>query len=89
MPGIFGIVSSAPRPNLSADLAEMARRLKHHSWYKEDRHVSAANDLGLGRVSLGFVNTAAQPATNEDGSLLAVMDGEVYDYAEQRQSVSA
>ena len=89
MPGIFGIVSSAPRPNLSADLAEMARRLKHHSWYKEDRHVSAANDLGLGRVSLGFVNTAAQPATNEDGSLLAVMDGEVYDYAEQRQALAA
>ncbi len=89
MPGIFGIVSGVHRSSLATDLAEMGRRLKHHPWYKEDRHVSAANDLGLGRVSLGFVNTAEQPSSNEDGSLLAVMDGEVYDYAEQRQALAA
>jgi asparagine synthase (glutamine-hydrolysing) len=89
MPGIFGIVSNAPRSNLSADLEEMSRRLKHHPWYKEDRHVDATNALGLGRVSLGFVNTAEQPAANEDNSLLAVMDGEVYDYTQQRQTLAA
>jgi asparagine synthase (glutamine-hydrolysing) len=89
MPGIFGIVSTTPRANLSDDLVGMSQRLKHHAWYKEDRHVDAENRLALGRVSLGFVNVAEQPATNEDGSLLGLMEGEVYDYPEQRQALAA
>ena len=89
MPGIFGIVSNTPRLSLAAELAEMGQRLKHHAWYKEDQHVDPGNRLALGRMSLGFVNAAAQPVANEDGSLLAVMEGEVYDYEEQRQALSA
>lgn len=89
MPGIFGIVSSTPRANLSAELAEMSGRLKHHPWYKEDRHVDTGNRFGLGRASLGFVNAAPQPAVNEDGSLLAVMEGEIHDYDEQRRTLTA
>lgn len=89
MPGIFGIVSNEPRLHLATELAEMGQRLKHHAWYKEDHHVDPGNRLALGRVSLGFVNTATQPATNEDGSLLAVLDGEVYDFEEQRRVLLA
>jgi asparagine synthase (glutamine-hydrolysing) len=89
MPGIFGVVSDAPRPDLPAELAEMAQRLRHHDWYAHDSHVEAAAGLGLGRVSLGFVNTAAQPVFNEDRSLLAVMEGEVYDYDHQRRALEA
>lgn len=89
MPGIFGIVSNAPRMSLAAESAEMGQRLKHHAWYKEDYHVDPGNRLTLGRVSLGFVNAAAQPATNEEGSLLAVLEGEVYDYEEQRRALRA
>jgi asparagine synthase (glutamine-hydrolysing) len=89
MPGIFGIVNDTPRATLSAELAAMSRRLRHYPWYKENRHVDAAKRLALGRTSLGFVNTAEQPATNEDGSLLAVMEGEVYDYAEQRRILAS
>src|SRR5207249_2617609 len=37
----------------------------------------------------GFVDPAGQPAANEDESLLAMMDGEVYDYAAQRQALAA
>jgi asparagine synthase (glutamine-hydrolysing) len=87
MPGIFGVVSGAPRANLAADLAEMAERLKHHSWYKEDHFVDVANGLALGRMSLGFIDAAPQPASNEDGSLLAMMAGEVFDYAQQRRAL--
>jgi asparagine synthase (glutamine-hydrolysing) len=89
MPGIFGVVSDAPRPDLAADLAEMARRLRHHPWYAEDTHVDAPTGIGVGRVALGFVNTAAQPAFNEERSLLAVMEGEVHDYDEQRRELEA
>jgi asparagine synthase (glutamine-hydrolysing) len=89
MPGIFGIMSSTPRPSLATELAEMSQRLKHHAWYREEQHVDPGNRFALGRASLGFVNAASQPATSEDGSLLAVMEGEVYDYEEQWRSLSA
>jgi len=89
MPGIFGIVSNTPRMSLAAESAEMSQRMKHHSWYKKENYLDPGNCLTLGRVSLGFVNAAEQPATNDDGSLLAVMAGEVYDYEEQWQALSA
>lgn len=89
MPGIFGIVSSVPRLNLAAESAEMSQRLKHHSWYKQEQYLDPGHCLTLGRVSLGFVNAAAQPAASEDGSVLAVMAGELYDYEEQWRALSA
>jgi asparagine synthase (glutamine-hydrolysing) len=67
----------------------MARRLKHHAWYADHQYADPAAGIALGRVSLGVVNAAAQPAFNEDRSLLAVMEGEVYDYDEQRRSLEA
>ncbi len=88
MPGIFGVVSAAPRPELGADLAEMARRLTHHPWYRQDGPADVGG-AGFGRVSLGFVNAAPQPAFNEDRSLQAVMEGEVLDYDEQRRALEA
>lgn len=88
MPGIFGIVSNIPRLGLATEATEMSQRLKHHSWYKEENHLDPGNRLALGRVSLGFVNAAAQPAAKEDGSLLVVMDGEIYDYEEQWRALS-
>jgi asparagine synthase (glutamine-hydrolysing) len=89
MPGIIGVVSEAPGSGLAADLAEMTRRLKHHPWYTEQTYVDDKGGLSLGRVSLGFLNTAAQPAFNEDRSLLAVMEGEVLNYDEQRRALEA
>lgn len=87
MPGIYGIATGCPDIDVSATLAAMALRLKHHPWYVEDRFCDEAAGLALGRTSLGFVNTAAQPASNEDGSLLAVMEGEVYDYTDRRRAL--
>jgi asparagine synthase (glutamine-hydrolysing) len=88
MPGIFGVVGRAPG-NHAALLADMAGRLRHHPWYTEHQHIDAAAGIGLGRVALGFVNAAVQPAFNEDRSLLAVMEGEIYDYDEQRRALEA
>jgi asparagine synthase (glutamine-hydrolysing) len=89
MPGICGLVATRPTADLTGTLAEMVRRLAHHPWYVTEQHAEAAAGLAVGRVSLGFVNTAPQPAANEDRSLLAVMDGEVYDAAEQRRRLAA
>lgn len=89
MPGICGLIVTSPEDDIAAKLAEMIDRLKHHPWYVEDCHLDISAGLALGRVSLGFVNAADQPAFNEDRSLLAVMEGEVYDYEERRRALTA
>jgi asparagine synthase (glutamine-hydrolysing) len=63
--------------------------MRHYSWYANDSFVDQERGVALGRVSLGFVDTAAQPACNEDGSLQAVMDGELFDYDDQRRVLAA
>lgn len=89
MPGIYGQIASAPTKDAAQLLERMALRLRHHDWYKEDRHVDAAAGLAVGRTALGFVNTASQPASNEDGSLLAMLEGEIYDAAALRRQLEA
>src|SRR5262245_15734621 len=89
MPGICGLASKFPLGEDHVALAAMIRRMKHQPWYAEHRHLDRAAGLALGSVSLGFVNPADQPAWNEDGSLLAVMAGEVYDYQQRRRDLTA
>jgi asparagine synthase (glutamine-hydrolysing) len=89
MPGIYGLVSSASAQDVASLGEAMSVRLKHYSWYREHSHQDVSAGLVLGRVSLGFVNTAEQPAYNEDRTLLAVMDGEVHDYDQQRRALTA
>jgi asparagine synthase (glutamine-hydrolysing) len=93
MPGVFGFAGAMSGGAMAADVAglfsEMAARMKHHSWYQESRYLDEAGGVALGRMALGFVNSAAQPAASEDRSLLAVMDGEIYDCEEQRRRLVA
>src|SRR5260370_29269928 len=89
MPGIFGLATEKFATGVTTLFGEMAARLRHHSWYREDGYLDETAGLALGRMALGFVNPAAQPAFNEDRSLLAVMDGEVYDYDDQRRELEA
>jgi asparagine synthase (glutamine-hydrolysing) len=88
MPGIFGLAGKPAANDGAALLAEMAARLRHHAWYQESSHLDEAAGVALARIALGFVNPHAQPACNADGSLLAMMDGEVYDYAVQRRRLA-
>ncbi|HEV3338994.1 MAG TPA: hypothetical protein VG125_01515, partial [Pirellulales bacterium] len=78
MPGIFGYASQSV-PDHGDLLADMARRMKHHAWYREESRLMRSGAVGLGRVSLGAVDTDLQPAHSADGLIAAVMDGEIYD----------
>jgi asparagine synthase (glutamine-hydrolysing) len=89
MPGICVLAHQTIPADTSAALAEMLDRMRHHPWYQEDRFCDPAMGLGLGRLSLGVVNAADQPAFNEDRSLLAVMAGELLDADEQRRDLTA
>ena len=70
MPGIAGFVGTSADPNL---LPRMLVRLQHQPWYSRDSWTDATQSVALGRVSLGYINTAPQPAVNEDGSKRAVI----------------
>lgn len=82
MPGICGIIDHHQNVDVAEQLPRMMACLRHHDWYVEDHLVDSHVGLGLGRVSLGFLNTGPQPARSADGRFLVVMDGEFYD-AEQ------
>src|SRR5690242_20561066 len=89
MPGIIGLACSARERGMSSLFAEMAHRMRHYPWYRESRYIDEEAGVALGRMALGFVDTAEQPAANHERSLLAVMDGEIYDYEDQRRGLEA
>jgi len=89
MPGIVGFAGRPPSVDIATQLGEMLQSMKHRPWYEENRHIDAAGELAMGRMTLGFVNRAKQPCWNEDHTLVAMMEGEVYDFAERRRELIA
>lgn len=78
MPGIGGFASAAGTDS-GALLSKMIQSMCHFSWHvSEERHVTEAG-IGLGRVSLGILNTESQPVFEPSSSSYAVFDGEIYD----------
>jgi asparagine synthase (glutamine-hydrolysing) len=88
MPGVFGLAGTGPIMSLDGTLQAMAERMRHHPWYEQSLYRDEAAGVAMGRMALGFVNTAPQPAFNEDRSIVAVMDGELYDFEVQRQRLA-
>lgn len=84
MPGIAG---QAGTTTDTALLGPMLDRMTHHPWYVRHCWADPGGAAALGRVSLGFVNTAPQPARLPDGPKWAVLEGEVYDYAARRRTL--
>lgn len=84
MPGICGVAACSFTDALRVLLESMIAPLLHHPWYRVERHMATSGQWALGRVSLGFGSPAAQPVCSEDGSLLAMLSGEIYDCAEHR-----
>jgi asparagine synthase (glutamine-hydrolysing) len=86
MPGIAGLVGPSADTSL---LPRMLERMRHHPWYVRHDQADPAAGVALGRMALGYVNTAPQPAANEDGTKLAVLEGEIYDYPAHRRALEA
>jgi asparagine synthase (glutamine-hydrolysing) len=82
MPGIIGVAGKAADITV---LPRMLARLAHHPWYTCHRWHDPGRGVALGCVSLGFVNTAPQPAASADSLKRAVLGGEVYGYTAHRR----
>jgi len=85
MPGIIGYYSEQPESGKEQWLHHMARALHDEDIFCVDTYQSGL--VGIGRVSLGIVNPEKQPIWNETKTRCIVMEGEIYDYQEQKQQL--
>ena len=80
MTGMAGICSLEPLDGGRTDilLTEMSQEIT----YRADDRVDRWHDdhLAIARIHHGVVHPEAQPVFNEDGSLWAVLEGEVFGY---------
>jgi asparagine synthase (glutamine-hydrolysing) len=81
MAGLCGYLNFEPSAGTSALLTDMLAKLDADGARGATRYADPAGRFGLGAVSLGIVSTASQPARSNDGRLLAIVDGELYDMA--------
>jgi len=84
MPGIFAVINDKYGEIL---LESMLGSVKYEGSYLTDSYKGPL--FAIGRTHLGILNPEVQPIFNEDRSLGIFMDGEVYDYVEQKKILEA
>src|SRR5262245_9903354 len=86
MPGITGLAGQTgdvyALPSM-LDRLEPAVPFIRHEW------ADPAGRAALGRVSLGFLDSAPQPAENADRTKRTVLTGEINEYAVHRRRLEA
>jgi asparagine synthase (glutamine-hydrolysing) len=88
MPGIFGLVDNTAPATLGMRLRAMGSRMRHHGTYLEELHEEPPA-VAIGRLRLEFQLPNLHRGRPGEESMLAVVDGEIYDADEQRQSLRA
>ena len=87
MPGIFGIVAASNRSReaLGRDSQAMVEALRHRNSYHV--RVQLCDGVVMGRIGPSFLNPEEQPVKNEDGVLLIVFDGELFEPQPARRTL--
>ncbi|MFC0863434.1 asparagine synthase (glutamine-hydrolyzing) [Sphaerimonospora cavernae] len=87
MCGIAGTATTlTPDPDLVRRMCDViVHRGPDGAGYHDDRHAS----LGMRRLAVIDVATGDQPVRNEDGTIVAVFNGEIYNYPELRRELAA
>ncbi len=85
MCGICGIVRVDGAPAVERSVIErMTRAMTHRGPDDEGVYAEPAAALGSRRLSIIDLDGGRQPIANEDGSLVIVFNGEIYNYRELR-----
>src|SRR6266850_721672 len=87
MCGIVGIVGSSGRPVDDAVLRSMNDSLWHRGPDDEGYFVRPRVGLGMRRLAIIDVAGGRQPVHNEDKSVWAVFNGEIYNHEELRDTL--
>ncbi len=86
MCGIVGFTNDIDNSN--AVLGKMMDRIRHRGPDAEGKYIDDGIALGHRRLSIIDVSSQGdQPIFNEDGSLVIIFNGEIYNYAEIRQEL--
>jgi len=72
-----------------ADIKRMCDAIVHRGPDDEGQHVRDNVGLGMRRLSIIDLTTGSQPIYNEDGSIVIVFNGEIYNHNELRRELIA
>jgi asparagine synthase (glutamine-hydrolysing) len=88
MCGIYGLLSlNGPRRADAALLSRMGRAILHRGPDDEGTFVDDQMLLGMRRLSIIDVSGGHQPLTSEDGNVIVVCNGEIYNFQELREQL--
>lgn len=87
MCGIAGQVRVDGAPVEKDVIARMCAAQEHRGPDSRGTHVSGPVGLGVQRLRIIDLETGDQPIYNEDRSIVVVLNGEIYNYAELRQEL--
>jgi asparagine synthase (glutamine-hydrolysing) len=90
MCGIVGIVDTRERRGIDRSVLLRMNQAQHHRGPDEDGlHLAPGVGLGHKRLSIIDLATGQQPLFNEDGSVVVVYNGEIYNYQELIRELAA
>ena len=86
-----GFVGFFNTPNIDCQrvVEEMANRIIHRGPDDADYYVDEDVSLGFRRLSIIDLEGGRQPILNEDGTMVLVFNGEIYNYQELREDLLA
>ncbi len=85
MCGICGQLASDPARGADSDLLRrLNMTIRHRGPDSEGYHVKGTVGLAISRLAIIDVAGGQQPITNEDGSIIVVFNGEIYNFRELR-----
>src|SRR2546425_7512115 len=80
MCGIAGFLTYRVLPEARAVLQRMTRSLAHRGPGDEGFYLEESTGLGVRRLSVIDLETGQQPMSNEDGTVWAALNGEIYNF---------
>jgi asparagine synthase (glutamine-hydrolysing) len=90
MCGIYGVVALGPDARLDAGwLPRMGRTIIHRGPDDEGAYSDASVLLGMRRLSIIDVSGGHQPIANEDGTVIAICNGEIYNFRQLRRDLQS
>ena len=87
MCGFVGFTGNCPEKQQVID--KMLKKILHRGPDSQDSYLDDGIALGFARLSIIDLANGSQPMTNEDGSLWLVFNGEIYNFMDLREKLSA
>lgn len=90
MCGICGIIYSDREQPLDREtLVQMTHIMQHRGPDSSGFHIEPGIGLGVRRLSIIDLKTGNQPISNENGTVIVICNGEIYNFLELRQELTA